>query len=389
MSKGTYAKFLRGRTSHRVTKLATLVASSAVLVAMINIDASASPSSLVVGGPTTAHSVESVSPRVTVASLRDHRPVTTAMPPGTPPSDLSGGPTTAAASTRAHAPSAPSTTTSAHGSPVSHPAADGPTTTSAPPTTTTTTTAAPTTTTTAASAIPVGVLDASEPSGYAPPSASALAGYTQSYVSDFTGSSLPSGWYAYSGTPGGDPGGQFGSAHVSVSNGLLSLNTYQDPAYNNEWVTGGLCQCGLPHTYGAFFVRSRVTGAGPTEVALLWPATNTWPHEIDFNESNGSSATSTATDLWAFSGGARSQVQSHVSIDLTQWHTWGVIWTPTSITYTVDGRVWGRVTDPSTIPSIPMTLDLQQQTWCSSGWACPSAPQSMQIDWVAEYSPNA
>ena len=26
---------------------------------------------------------------------------------------------------------------------------------------------------------------------------------------------------------------------------------------------------------------------------------------------------------------------------MTQWHTWGVIWTPTSITYTVDGSVWG------------------------------------------------
>jgi hypothetical protein len=33
-----------------------------------------------------------------------------------------------------------------------------------------------------------------------------------------------------------------------------------------------------------------------------------------------------------------------------------------------------------------MVLDLQQQTWCSSGFACPTSPQSMDIAWVAEYT---
>jgi beta-glucanase (GH16 family) len=169
-----------------------------------------------------------------------------------------------------------------------------------------------------------------------------------------------------------------------VGGGLLSLNTWQDPAYNNEWVTGGLCQCGEPQTYGAYFVRSRLTGAGPTGVELLFP-TSGWPPEIDFNETGGGITSSTATNIWAASGSSRSQSQSQLSIDMTQWHTWGVIWTPTSITYTVDGRAWGTFTVASEVPSQPMTLDLQQQTWCSSGWACPATPQSMQVDWVAEY----
>ena len=42
---------------------------------------------------------------------------------------------------------------------------------------------------------------------------------------------------------------------------------------------------------------------------------------------------------------------------------------------------------PSEIPAQPMTLDLTQQTWCASFWACPTAPQSLQVDWVAEYQP--
>ena len=95
-----------------------------------------------------------------------------------------------------------------------------------------------------------------------------------------------------------------------------------------------------------------------------------------------------ATTIWAINGSNRSQVQSRLTIDMTQWHTWGVIWTPSSITYTVDGRAWGSVTTPSEIPNQAMWLTLQQQTWCSSGFACPSAPQSMQIDWVAEYNSN-
>ena len=216
----------------------------------------------------------------------------------------------------------------------------------------------------------------------ASPSANALAGYSQSYVTDFTGSSLPSQWDVFSGTPGGDPGAQWASSHVVVSGGVLQLNTAQDPAYNNEWVAGGLCQCGLSKTYGAYFVRSRVTGAGPTQVQLLWPTVG-WPPEIDFNETGGNT---NATQATVHFGASNSQQHNSVSTDMTQWHTWGVIWSASSITYTLDGRVWGTVTDPSEIPNQPMTLDLDQQTWCASGFACPTAPQSELIDWVAEYS---
>lgn len=219
----------------------------------------------------------------------------------------------------------------------------------------------------------------------APPSANALAGYHESYVTDFPGTSLPSGWYPFTGTPGGDPGGQFAASHIVVGAGVMSVNTWRDPAFGNEWVTGGICNCGNPQTYGAYFVRSRVSGAGPTAVQLLWPLSNAWPPEIDFNETAGDVASTSATVHW----GATNHIdQRKLSIDMTSWHTWGVIWTPTSITYSVDGRVWGSVTTASEIPNVPMTLDLQQQTWCASGWACPTTPQTMQIDWVAQFSVN-
>jgi beta-glucanase (GH16 family) len=211
-----------------------------------------------------------------------------------------------------------------------------------------------------------------------------MAGYTESYVNDFTGTALPAGWGAYSGKPGGDPGSQWGAAHAVVSNGMLQLETYQDAAYGGEWVTGGVSQYGHSQTYGAYFVRSRVTGPGPTNVELLWPVAPVWPPEIDFNETGGATIGTSATVHWA-PGNQQEQHSDH-TVDMTQWHTWGVIWTPTSITYTVDGVAFGTVTNPSEIPNQAMTLDLQQQTWCNSGYACPTSPQSMDIDWVAEYT---
>jgi hypothetical protein len=217
----------------------------------------------------------------------------------------------------------------------------------------------------------------------APPTADALPGYSQSYVQDFLGGALPDGWDVFTGNPGGDPGAQWAASHVTVGSGLLSLNTWKDPAYGDEWVAGGLCQCGVARVYGAYFVRSRVTGGGPTQVQLLWP-TKGWPPEIDFNETDGTVGLTTATVHFS---AANRQDQTRVKVDMTQWHTWGVIWSPSSIIYTLDGREWGAIHLASEIPAQPMTLDLTQQTWCASFWACPTAPQSLQVDWVAEYQP--
>ncbi len=229
---------------------------------------------------------------------------------------------------------------------------------------------------------PVGVADAAEPSGMAPPGPSALPGFTQRSVTDFTGTSLPGNWGTFADPAAGDPGSQWSPTHVTVGGGVLSLNAWRDPAYADQWVTGGACDCADPHTYGAFFVRSRETGPGPTVVELLWP-TSGWPPEIDFNETNGSTTFSFATLHWASQD---LQTQVRRAVDLTQWHTWGVVWTPTSVVYTLDGRPWGVVNAPGEVPHVPLTLHIQQQTWCSQGYACPTSDQSTLVDWVAYYA---
>lgn len=234
--------------------------------------------------------------------------------------------------------------------------------------------------TSAGTQYPVGTPASWEPSGMAPPSPDALAGYELSYVTDFSGRTLPQGWMAFTGQPGGDPGAWWSASHVSVYKGLLRLHAWRNSA--GRWITGGVCQCGRPQTYGAYFVRSRVTGKGPTEVELLWPADNSWPPEVDFNESSGGTFETQSTDHW----GLNFLNQHTAYVNLTKWHTFGVIWSPGQILYVIDGHPWARITAKLEIPSVPMTLDLTQQTWCALHWACPSKGQTMGIDWVAEYT---
>ena len=230
-----------------------------------------------------------------------------------------------------------------------------------------------------------GVPNLSEPSGMAPPTTDAIVGYQQSYATDFTGSSLPAGWSKFVGTPGGDPGTAWADSQVVVGNGELQLNAAFDSKLN-EWITGGTCDCSRSQTYGAYFVRSRMTGPGPTVVESLWPVSG-WPPEVDFNETYGDAATSMGTVHY---GGSSNQTDHRtLSIDMTQWHTWGVVWSPTTIYYTVDGNVWGEVDATNEIPNQDMTLNIQQQTWCSSGFACPTTPESTLVDWVAVYSPGS
>ena len=232
------------------------------------------------------------------------------------------------------------------------------------------------------SAYPIGVPDASEPSGMAPPSASALPNFHRTYVTDFSNTRIPLGWRVFTGVPANDPGGQFSAQHILVAQGILRLKVWRDPHYGNRWVTAGICQCGHPLIYGAFFVRSRITGAGPNTAELLWPVSNVWPPEIDFNENLSHSNLTTATLHWGVTNHTDFRI---LHINMLRWHTWGVIWTPTSVTYIVDGRPWHVTNAPGTIPTVPMDLNFEQRAACVKHFDCPTQPSALLVDWVAEY----
>ena len=208
--------------------------------------------------------------------------------------------------------------------------------------------------------------------------------WTTSFVDDFTGTAPDPEWYLYSGKPASGPGGFWSPSHVLVSGGELRLRTTYE---GGQWVSGGLARTGpKPMTYGKIQVRFRMHAAtGVSYALLLWPDIEKWPPEIDFGEDGGGDRTVTTATLHHAPG--NSIVQHQLSGDFSTWHTIGVEWTPGRINYTLDGRPWA-VDRGAIVPSIPMHLALQTQTWgCGLTFAqCPDASTpattDLEIDWV-------
>ncbi len=221
-----------------------------------------------------------------------------------------------------------------------------------------------------------------------------LPGWRQVFTDNFNGNRLnQSKWRLYWGRPGGDAAGWFDPRHVTVSHGLLVISAYRDRRDGGRWATGGLSSSpGLTQTYGKYLVRFRMDpGIGVGHAALLMPANNSWPPEVDFSEDNGSGRTGTLVTLH-FGRNDTHWSTTLNGVNLTKWNTLGVQWTPGKLQFTINGRIWYTMAG-SVVPNIPMVLDLQTQTWpCTGTWGrCPTArtPKkvNMYVDWVAAYAP--
>jgi hypothetical protein len=221
--------------------------------------------------------------------------------------------------------------------------------------------------------------------GTSPPSS--VAGGRLTYSTDFPGNSLPSGWDAYTGEPGGDPNGNWDPSNVSVSGGTLHLMATPS-------AQGGVQFYGNPQTYGTYLVRMKgdyEPGLSINNLAILWPSQQgVWPPEVDFFQDLGGSRQSFSASLHPGPDGNCCVVSSPTQdSNGTAWHTYGVQWTPSALTYTIDGRVWASVSpsslsSPAQWPTIPMNLTLQSQNQDS---AQPSGTiETMTVAWVAEYA---
>ena len=81
-------------------------------------------------------------------------------------------------------------------------------------------------------------------------------------------------------------------------------------------------------------------------------------------------------------------------LDLTQWHTWSVEWSPGKLVFLIDGTVWGTIND-SNVTAQNMGLFMQIEPWVqgvspSSTWenyvdGSTPANVNLQVDWVKVY----
>jgi beta-glucanase (GH16 family) len=231
----------------------------------------------------------------------------------------------------------------------------------------------------------------------------AIPGWTQTFADDFTSPASLNNYQVYESDGASAQDGSescWAQSHTVVAGGELQLRGYKDPAAiqangctqtTNDLVTAGVKLTANTQTYGKYEVRMRVdNGEGVSAVALLWPAPDSWPPEIDFAEDDGASPRNqiTATS-WGTNG---SVISDPLTINFSQWHTFGVEWSPGKLVYTVDGTVWATMNSPE-ISSQPMQLALQTEAWqCGTSVAeqCANASTpsevDMDVDWIVVYT---
>jgi hypothetical protein len=228
-----------------------------------------------------------------------------------------------------------------------------------------------------------GRASSEHPSGQAPPTCSP-PNFSLYVVDDFNGNWWDQNrWQSFQGLPSGSKSYWTGNL-ANNAQGMLNLATNYQPA-TNSWVSAGIGMVGVPITYGKILLRFRADYAPGVELdALLWPADNTWPPEIDIYEDDAG----TRDTMYAFqhysdaNDNHRQYWHDPVSADFTQWHTMGVEWTPGRLVYTIDGRVWAS-NENADVPNIPMWLGVQTEVFQIKD----NTPHASmyQLDWVAVY----
>lgn len=185
----------------------------------------------------------------------------------------------------------------------------------------------------------------------------------------------------------------------SLNNGVLTITASAVPAganpYNLPYNSGTITtNKSFAQTYGYFEVRAKLpAGQG------LWPAfwmlpaddTKSTTAELDIFEVLGSNPSTlyAATHSTATGTNVAAQQAIAVADTSTDFHTYGVDWEPTTITYYMDGRAIASTPTPANMNKpMYMLLDLAvggQGSW-SGKPASGFTSASMQVDYVRAYA---
>ena len=203
--------------------------------------------------------------------------------------------------------------------------------------------------------------------------------------------------------PSNGEGEYYGSAAsgsnspFSLSNGILNITASKAPAGSNPYglpYTSGLITTdgSYSQTYGYFEVSAKLpAGAG------LWPAFWMLPvavhdnTELDVFEMLGSSPSTIYSSTHGPTGGVSQQLS--VPDTSTAFHTYGVDWEPSTVTFYMDGAKVASTPTPASMNQ-PMYMLLNLAVGGSTSWpgapnAATAFPSTMQIDYVRAYATSA
>jgi len=173
---------------------------------------------------------------------------------------------------------------------------------------------------------------------------------------------------------------------LSVHDGMLDFHLHQVdgvPAGASPSPVIGTSQY---QTYGRYSARFRVNSPNLSEyyVAwLLWPQSERWPADGEFDFPEGSLAgTASGYQHYAGQGSCTAGCQlvaRDIGARFTDWHTYTIEWSPGHIRYLLDDQVVLDSTD--WVPSTPMRWQLQTET---KGFG--SDDGNLLVDWVTVYA---
>lgn len=225
-------------------------------------------------------------------------------------------------------------------------------------------------------------------SGFSP--TDATSPFSLVFQDDFDGLVIdPTAWSVFSG-PGNGRNGPKAAVNSFVANGSLVLRAQP---IAGTWYGAGVANARrVVQTYGKYEMQVRFdAGYGVRTAALLWPAGGGWPPEVDFYEIEGRDAlrtTNMLTNHYRDAAGIHRMQHGFVKGDYTQWHTVGVEWRPTSLTYTLDGAVVKTMT--TNVPQQPMWFGMNVSLGSPGYRPDATTPSHVDanIDWIKIYSYN-
>ncbi len=236
---------------------------------------------------------------------------------------------------------------------------------------------------TAAAAAPVHSTVAASKAGAGSPADAGV--FTLRFQDDFDAPlDTKNSWTIFNG-PGNGTNGPKSSLNTFVQNGVLVLRATQ---INGVWYGAGVSSAkAVSQTFGKYEMMIRFApGKGIRTAALIWPNSG-WPPEVDFYEISDTYRTiNRLTNHYKSSTSNNTMEHASYTGDLTQWHVVGLEWTPTSLSFTLDGVVMKVIT--SNVPQQSMWFG--QNVALKGGTKGPDettpATVDAELDWVKIYS---
>lgn len=223
----------------------------------------------------------------------------------------------------------------------------------------------------------------SSPSGEAMPIGDLPGGWKQVFTEDFktnaTASTFDSvyanSWCGYDeGT-----GGKYYKI-ITASGGMQRIMLDGTKGAAGSYGPPATCWGGM---YGKYTMRFKVTGAeGYGAAIMLWPTSNVWGDgEVDYPEGNFNGEMHMFQHGVGCTNCSANIASANTGKTWTSWHTTSVEWTPSGVSYYMDGQLLKTVTTHVPINRHRWTIQMART-------GTSDAAGTFDVDWVTSYSYN-